>query len=365
MPSARINSVNEQTACLAMMAEVVNSGQFAGGDAIIRLEKLLEEYYQATSCIATSSGADALKIALAAIGVGAGDEIIIPHNAFAATENAIFSIGAKPVYANIDESFNINPTEIARLATDKTKAVLAVCLYGSIRNMQQISREAECHELRVIIDAAQCFGIPEILRFSDAVALSFNPVKNIGGFGKSGALLTYSTEIAKRARQFSHHGIVEGEIHVKAHGRGFNSRMDNIQASAILAKFGFFEVNALKRAFLAYRYINQLTLLERKGRIILPIERLGNTWHLFPIRVNEAKRDELIRYAKIMNVEFDIHCTPPGHGDAHDYTPLHRDKISFPMSSFIYFSVLHIPLHNHMSLEEQDTVIKVIYDFFK
>ncbi|WP_246235807.1 DegT/DnrJ/EryC1/StrS family aminotransferase [Acerihabitans arboris] len=365
LPFTRLNSSKERTACLAEMEKVVTSGQFTSGDAITRLEKQLADYYRATSCIATSSGTDALKIALKAIGVEPGDEVIVPPNSFAATENAIFSIGAKPVYANIDASFNLNPAEIPRLITTRTKAILAVCLYGSVRNMRAISQEARHHELRVIIDAAQCFGVPDLIGCCDVVTLSFNPFKNIGGFGKSGALLTYSSAIAKRARQFSHHGFSEGKKNVKAQNWGFNSRIDNIQAATLLAKFTFFAINALKRSYLAYRYINKLTPLEKRELITLPVEKTENTWHLFPIRVNAGKRDELIRFAKIMNIEFDIYYPILGYEGANEYALTYQDKISFATSRSIHATVLHIPLHNHMSIREQDRIVDILYEFFQ
>ncbi|WP_413727238.1 DegT/DnrJ/EryC1/StrS family aminotransferase [Sodalis sp. RH19] len=365
LPFTRLNSDKERAACLEEMEKVVASGQFTSGDFITRLEKRLAASYRATACIATSSGTDALKIALKAIGVGAGDEVIVPPNSFAATENAIFSIGAKPVYANIDASFNLNPTEIPRLVTPRTKAILAVCLYGSVRNMSAISQEARHHELRVIIDAAQCFGIPDIINYGDVVTLSFNPFKNIGGFGKAGALLTCSSAIAKRARQFSYHGFCEGKKNVKAQNWGFNSRMDNIQAATLLAKLTFFALNALKRSYLAYRYINKLALLEHRGFITLPIEQTANTWHLFPIRVNAGKRDELIRFAKIMNIEFDIYYPILGYDGANEFALTYQDKISFATSRSIHATVLHIPLHNHMSLAEQDRIVGVINQFFQ
>lgn len=365
LPFDRLNSLKERTACLEVMETVVNSGQFTCGDFITRLEKQLADYYQASACVATSSGTDALKIALKAVGVEEGDEVIVPPNSFAATENAIFSIGAKPVYANIDASFNLNPTEIPRLVTARTKAILAVCLYGSVRNMRAISQEAEHHELRVIIDAAQCFGIADIIGYCDAVALSFNPFKNIGGFGKSGALLTCSSVIAKRARQFSYHGFSEGKKNVKVQNWGFNSRMDSIQAATLLAKLNFFTLNALKRSYLAYRYISKLTPLEKRGLITLPIEKTENTWHLFPLRVINGKRDELIRFAKIMNIEFDIYYPILGYDGANEYALSYQDKISFATSRSIHASVLHIPLHNHMSLEEQDRIVAILNEFFQ
>ncbi|MEA9389574.1 aminotransferase class I/II-fold pyridoxal phosphate-dependent enzyme [Acerihabitans sp. TG2] len=365
MPLSRLNSAEELAACRGAMEQITATGQFTDGDFIIQLEKLLEAFYQATTCIATSSGTDALKIALKSIGVDAGDEIIVPPNAFSATENAILSIGAKPVYANIDDSFNLNPGEIARLVTDRTKAILAVCLYGSMRNIREIAHQAAQHELRVIVDAAQCFGMPELLQFCDVIALSFNPCKNIGGFGKAGALLTSSSEFAKKARQFSSHGFAESKKNVQAQHCGLNSRMDNLQAALLIRKFDFFEINALKRSFLAYRYLHRLKPLDEAHNIILPIETRENTWHLFPIRINDGRRDEMIRYAKIMNIEFDIYYPTLGFDGINNHPLTDQDKVCYATTSNIHASVLHIPLHNHMSIEEQDKVIATLYDFFK
>jgi len=197
------------------------------------------------------------------------------------------------------------------------------------------------------------------------MTLSFNPCKNIGGFGKAGALLTASSEIAKKARQFSYHGFAESKKNIKVQDWGLNSRMDNLQAALLITKFDFFEINALKRSFLAYRYLHRLKSLDEAHKIILPIETCENTWHLFPIRINDGRRDEMIRYANIMNIEFDIYYPTLGFDGINNYPLTYHDKVSYATTRDIHASVLHIPLHNHMSIEEQDKVIAILYDFFK
>ncbi|HAF1401541.1 TPA: aminotransferase class V-fold PLP-dependent enzyme, partial [Salmonella enterica] len=192
LPLSRLNSRSERAEAKDIISVVIESGCFTSGPYIGEVEETLRIFYGAHTCIATSSGTDALKIALKSVGVGPGDEVIVPLNSFAATENAVMAVGAVPVFANIDSSFNMLPDEVERLRTTRTKAVLPVCLYGSCMYIDAIHRIARKADIPVIVDAAQCFGIRSLIGHCDLLALSFNPFKNIGSFGKSGAVLTRS-----------------------------------------------------------------------------------------------------------------------------------------------------------------------------
>lgn len=363
LPLNRLNSVTEREECLGVISEVVQTGNFTSGPFLPKVEQFLTDFYEADTAIAASSGTDALKISLKAVGVGGGDEVIVPLNSFAATENAVMAVGATPVFANIDASYNIVPEEIDRLKTSRTKAVLPVCLYGSTRNIPEVHRRARLHGLSVILDAAQCFGIKTVLRYCDLMALSFNPFKNFGSFGKSGAVLTLSPEMASRARQYSYHGFAEGKKNIKVQDWGLNSRMDNMQAATLITKLAHFGSNARKRCFLAARYI--LSLDHLGADISLPIEVHENTWHLFPLRIRKRNRDDLMQYARDHHVELDIYYPVLSHCSENDLAGNYPGKRNFLTSENIHVDLIHLPLHNHMSLQEQDLVIEVVNGFFK
>ncbi|RDH41490.1 hypothetical protein B9G39_28145 [Zooshikella ganghwensis] len=274
-------------------------------------------------------------------------------------------MGANPVYVNVDKSFNIDPKDLGKIIDSKTKAIMPVCLYGSTRNIREVYHVAKSYNLKVIIDAAQCFGIPELIDYADIVVLSFNPFKNIGTFGKSGALITQCNDLSDQARRFSYHGFYEGKKNDKCLDWGYNGRMDNIQAAVLLKKLEYFELNSLKRCFLAHRYIEKLNKIENDNRIVLPVERNENTWHLFPIILNDKKSADLIEFGKSKSVEFDVYYPILSHEFKTNYASNYKHKDHLSKTSDIHSQIIHIPLHNHMSTYEQDNIIKVIYDFFR
>lgn len=362
LPLNRLNSLAERNECIQVISQVIESGCFTSGPFIYEIEEHLRGFYQADTCVASSSGTDALKISLKAAGVGKDDEVILPLNSFAATENAVMAIGAKPVFANIDESYNMMPDEIIRLKTFRTKAILFVCLYGSTKNLREIYDKSKLQDVPVIVDAAQCFGLRSIIDHCDLMTLSFNPFKNIGSFGKSGAVLTHSSELACLARQYSYHGFSEGKKNIKAQDWGLNSRMDNIQAATLKVKLTHFENNAMKRSFMAARYIFSLRHLETE--LALPAEISENTWHLFPLYLKRKSRDELLQFAKIRKVELDIYYPVLAHCGENEFAVNYPNREQFIPSERIHSGLIHLPLHNHMSLLEQDTVIEVLHAFF-
>lgn len=363
LPLSRLNSRSERTESKNIISDVIESGNFTSGPYISEVEGILKDFYGAHTCIATSSGTDALKIALKSVGVGSGDEVIIPLNSFAATENAVMAVGATPVFANIDSSFNMLPNEVERLRTTKTKAVLPVCLYGSCMHIDAIHKIAREADIPVIVDAAQCFGIRSLINHCDLMALSFNPFKNIGSFGKSGAVLTLSPELARQARQYSYHGFAEGKKNIKAQDWGFNSRMDNLQAATLSVKLRHFEINANKRCLLAARYYQLLADLSDK--IILPSDTNQNTWHLFPVLLRHGERDSLFNFAHERGVELDIYYPVLSHCGEHPLATGYSHREQFSDSEKLHSALFHLPLHNHMSFQEQDIITGVLYDYFK
>lgn len=365
LPLERLNSKLERKECLNIIESIIETGKFTSGPYIEKLEEFLSSFYNASVCVVTSSGTEAIQIALKACGVGEGDEVILPSNSFAATENAIFAVGAIPIFINNDFSYNMDFSQVKELISNKTKAILPVCLYGSCFNMENIYNIGKAYKLKVIIDAAQCFGISEIQNFSDFVCLSFNPFKNLGGFGKSGALICKDKMLGDLARQYSYHGFSEGKKNIKSIDWGYNGRMDNMQAAILMTKLKFFNVNALKRCYLAHRYMKELFKLEMLGYITLPKERVLNTWHLFPLYINKGDVNELIAYAKQKGIEFDIYYPILSHQYNNNYAKNYQQRVCLKESEVIHAKILNIPLHNHMAIVEQNKILEIIYEYFK
>ena len=355
LPLSRLNSRSERAEAKDIISVVIESGCFTSGPYIGEIEETLKTFYGAHTCIATSSGTDALKIALKTVGVVPGDEVIVPLNSFAATENAVMAVGATPVFANIDSSFNMLPDEVERLRTPRTKAVLPVCLYGSCRYIDAIHHTAHEADIPVIVDAAQCFGIRSLISNCDLLALSFNPFKNIGSFGKSGAVLTRSPELARLARQYSYHGFAEGKKNIKAQDWGLNSRMDNLQAATLSVKLRHFENNAKKRCLLA----------DLSQEITLSSDIHQNTWHLFPLLLCQGERDSLFTFARERGVELDIYYPVLSHCGEHPLATGYSRREQFSTSEIIHSALFHLPLHNHMSFQEQNIISGVLHDYFK
>lgn len=362
LPLNRLNSKQEKIKGLQIVQEIIESGQFTSGKYVKEIEDILGGIYDAY-CVGTSSGTDALIISLLSLGIGKDDEVIIPLNSFAATENAIFAVGAKPVYVNMDMSYNMQYTDIEMVISEKTKAVMPVCLYGSTMNIKQVYDIANKFNLRIIIDAAQCFGIPQIVNYADILVLSFNPFKNIGAFGKSGAVITRSKNVQKLSRMYSYHGFEYNKKNIKLLNWGYNCKIDNIQAAILKEKLAFFELNSLKRCYFAHRYISKLKPLEIKKKISLPIERLHNTWHLFPLYIIKNTGSDLISYAKMNGFEFEIYYPVLSNQYNTDYVAKYCKKLDLSKSKNIHMHTIHIPLHNHMSIKEQDKIIKLLYEY--
>ncbi|SUJ98535.1 aminotransferase class-V family protein [Staphylococcus agnetis] len=207
MPVNRLIREDETEKIIKTLKGFLPTGKYTSGKYIDEFEHYLSEYLSINHVIALSSGTAALTIGLLSLGVTAGDEVILPSNSFAATENAVVSIGATPVYADVKDDFTICPKSIENLITSKTKAILPVHLYGRFCDMLKIQKIASKYDIKVIEDACQGIGLEEVGMYSDLAALSFNPYKNLGVCGKAGAIITNNTELDYKCRLISYHGF--------------------------------------------------------------------------------------------------------------------------------------------------------------
>ena len=269
---------------------VLHHGRYVIGPEITELEAQLAGYVGVEHCICVSSGTDALLIAMMALGIGPGDEVITSPFTFIATGEMITLLGAKPVYVDIDPAtFNIDADRIEAAVTDRTRIILPVSLYGQCADMDTISAIATRHELTVIEDAAQSFGATYKGRrsgaLSDIACTSFFPAKPLGAYGDAGACFTRDEKLAATMRQVRDHGQDRRYHHVRL---GINGRMDTLQAAVLLAKMDIFDDELQKRQAVVVRYAEQLAGLEHRDRLVLPWVHPDNTssWAQYTLRAS-------------------------------------------------------------------------------
>lgn len=368
LPKARLLSPAEQQRAAECFARALETGELTSGPAVAEFERALTDFLGLPHALATSSGTDALIIALRAVGVGPGDEVIMPANSFAATENAVWACGADPVLVDIDpHRHTLDPMLVEAAVTPRTKAILPVHLYGRLADVSGLAEIARRCGLSVVEDACQAIGVSGVGQYSDAAVLSFNPYKNFGLTGKAGAVVTKNHEVATRAEKFAYHGFEPEHKNVKAAPFGLNARIDNVLAAVAMGLLPGLTLNSYRRAFLAKRYIDALAGLEASGSAVLPAFVPDHAWHLFGVQVTVADARDKIRehMSSVGSVETDLYYPVLTH---HQQTPLHRklySHVELPRTEHLHSSLLHLPLHNNLSLTEQDRVIEALHAAFR
>lgn len=366
LPVDKLISEDEIDDIMLVLKEVLSSGRFTSGPYIPTFEKAIAEYLGKKYVIATSSGTDALMISLISAGVHPGDEVILPANSFAATENAVLAIGAVPVYADIDpETYCLSPSEIEKHITDKTVCILPVHLYGKQADMKAISAIAKQHGLKIIEDGCQAIGSSGLGAYGDGLVLSFNPYKNLGVCGKAGAIATNDEALAEKCMEISYHGFEAGKKNVKRSDYGFNSKIDNLQAAIGLERMKYLGLQNFKRFYLAKRYIDQLQTLEDEGYMKLPTLTDDHVWHLFPIRVLKGERDELAAKLLEMGIETDVYYPVLSHQHQTNLVSQKYRQTTLPHTEKAAQQLLHLPLYPGMPLQDQEKVIEGVHHVIK
>jgi dTDP-4-amino-4,6-dideoxygalactose transaminase len=325
----------------AAVARVLASGWYIGGPEVEAFEQSWAAYTGAAHAVGTGNGLDALVLALKAMEVEPGDEVIVPSNTFIATWLAVTYVGATPVPVEpVEATYNLDPARIEAAITPKTKVILPVHLYGQPADLDPILEIAQRYGLRVLEDAAQAHGArykgARIGGHGDAVTWSFYPGKNLGAFGDAGAVTTNDPELANRVRVLGNYG---SRVKYQHEVQGVNSRLDPIQAAVLRVKLAHLDEWNARRQAIAAAYLKGL----KDTALVLPYvpEWAEPVWHLFVVRTPE--RDELQRQLGGVGVGTLIHYpTPPHRQEA--YASLGFGEGRFAIAERIHREVLSLPI---------------------
>jgi dTDP-4-amino-4,6-dideoxygalactose transaminase len=350
-------NLSHAEALRAAFDRVLQSGWFILGAETDAFEREWAEYCQAAHAVGVANGLDALALALRALDIGAGDEVLVPSNTYIATWLAVTQVGARPVPVEPDpRTYNIDPSRLEAAITPRTRAVMPVHLYGQSTDLDPILAVARRHGLRVIEDAAQAHGARykgrRIGSHGDVVAWSFYPGKNLGALGDGGAITTDNAEIADRIRVLRNYGS-----RVKYHNEviGWNSRLDELQAALLRAKLPFLDRENSHRASIADLYTRRLADLGLELPYISP--DCVSAWHLYVVR--HPQRDRLARALQDSGVGTVIHYPVPPHLQP-AYSALGYSAGGFPVSEAMHREVLSLPLGPTLDLSQAEEVVAAI-----
>ncbi|MDD3049950.1 MAG: DegT/DnrJ/EryC1/StrS family aminotransferase [Candidatus Cloacimonetes bacterium] len=342
--------------------KVMDKHQYILGPQVKELEEKIAEFCNCDFAIGCASGSDALVLALMAVGVNEGDEVITTPFTFFATAGSVHRVGAKPVFVDINpKTFNIDPEKIEKAITPKTKAIMPVHLFGQAADMDAIMAIAQKHNLKVIEDNAQ--GIGALYKgktagtIGDIGTLSFFPSKNLGAMGDGGMCLTNDPELAQKLMKLRVHGEVQKYYHKWV---GFNSRLDSIQAAVLIVKLAHLQNWSTARQKNAKYYFEQLSGLKQ---IVLPhIEKdCVSIFNQFSILAE--KRDELMQYLLDNGIGCAIYYPKPLHLQE-CFSYLNYKEGDFPVSENTANKVISIPIFSELTKEQQDYIISTIKKFY-
>lgn len=335
--------------------DVLDTSSYIMGSKVAELEENLSKFVGCKHSIACSSGTDALLLALMALDIKAGDEVITSPFTFIATAEMIAFVGATPVFVDIDEkTYNIDPTKIEEKITLKTKAIMPVSIFGQTSDMDAINKIAKKHNLNVIEDAAQSFGATyknkKSCNLSDIATTSFFPAKPLGCYGDGGAIFTNDDELAKKMRVILNHGQSAKYFHSHV---GINGRIDTIQAGILNVKLKYFQEELDKRQEIANKYSKNLK------NVIVPFvdSNSVSAWAQYCIRV--ANRDEMMKKCNDKGVPTAIYYPLPLHLQE-VFAYLGYKNGDFPITEKVSLDIMALPMSAFLKDDEQDYVIEVV-----
>ena len=331
----------------AGIQRVLDHGQYILGPEVAELEERLVAYTGAKYCITVANGTDALQIALMALGVGPGDEVITPGFTYIATAETVALLRAKPVYVDIDErTYNLDPQLLEAAITPRTKAIIPVSLFGQCADYDAINAIAAKHGITVIEDAAQSFGATykgrKSCNLTTIACTSFFPSKPLGCYGDGGAIFTNDDELAKVMRQIARHGQDRRYHHVRV---GVNSRLDTIQAAVLLPKLAVFDAEMQQRQMVAARYSQLLSISDR---VTVPRVDAHNTsvWAQYTIQLSD--RDWAQKRMRAAGIPSTVHYPLP----LNKQPAVAQLDAVLPVGDAVSSRVISLPMHPDLLMND-------------
>lgn len=353
---------------LAAITAVVDSGRFLHGPEVVALESGIASLCAVPHAIGCASGSDALLLALMALDITAGDEVIVPSFTFFATASAVERLGCKLVFVDIDpRTYNMDPVALAAAITPRTRAIIPVHLFGQCAQMDEICRIADCHDLPIIEDAAQAIGAAyhgrPACNWGNIGCLSFYPTKNLGGFGDGGMLTARHDQVADRLRLLASHGMRPRYYHQAI---GINSRLDTVQAAVLGVKLRKLGDYTRARQVNAARYSAMFSASKLEGAFSLPYQdpAANHVWNQYGIRVHNEQRDALKSFLQQQGIGCEVYYP----------VPLHEQKCfqssgyklgSLPETERASREILHLPIYPELRVDEQTRVVAAIDQFYR
>ncbi|MCH7408497.1 DegT/DnrJ/EryC1/StrS family aminotransferase [Belliella sp. DSM 111904] len=336
--------------------QILDKGIFSGSDEVLLLEKQLGEYLDSPHVVSCANGTDALEMALRALEIGIGDDVIVPAMSWVSTAEVVLLVGAKPIFIDTDDNGLLDLNLLDQVVTSKTKAIIPVHLYGKMVDMETLMAWARKRNCKVIEDAAQAFGAFQNKisagMYGDMGCFSFYPSKNLGALGEAGALVCKDKSIAEKLKMLRNHGQIQRDKHIII---GRNSRIDTLQAGFLNVLLPYFGAWQDRRKFIAQIYLDQLKALDWL-KLPLGLESPSHNVHLFVI--STTFRDQLKQFLKENEIETAIHYPLP--------IPLmspYKDPKEFPKSLKMSKEILSLPLNPWLSDEEVYRICDVLRRF--
>lgn len=335
---------------------VLDHGQYIMGPEVGELEQRLADYVGARHCIGVSSGTDALLIAMMALGIGPGDEVVTSPFTFISTVETIALLGARPVFVDIDpRTYNLDPHLLEAVLTEKTRAIMPVSLYGQCADFQAINAIAEKRGIPVIEDGAQSFGAThrgeKSCRLSTIGCTSFFPSKPLGGYGDGGACFTDDPELAKRMQQIRIHGQDRRYNHPLI---GVNGRLDTLQAAILLSKLDIFPKEVEQRARVAEQYRKLL-----KDVVVVPFVETFNTSVYAQYTIRVKGRDEVAAALAAQGVPTAVHYPVPLHRQP-AFASLGYPEVCFPHAEEAARQVMSLPMHPYLGDADLEQIAEAV-----
>jgi len=351
----------------AAVTRVLDSGRFVLGPDCQQLEKSIAAYCHAPHAVACASGSDAILLGLMALGIGPGDEVILPSYTFFATAAAVVRLGARPVFVDIDPAtFNLNAQLVERAVTPFTKSIMPVHLFGQCADMDALGAIAARHKLTVIEDAAQAIGAEYKQRpagsMGDVACFSFYPTKNLGCAGDGGMLTTIRQDINDKLRLLHVHGMSPRYYHQVI---GINSRLDSIQAAVLNVKLPYLDRWTSLRQLHARRYQELFSQQGLANVLGLPQEagEGRHVWNQYVVRVPDGKRDALREHLAKLKIGSEIYYPVPLH-EQQCFQYLNCTLGSLPETEKAARETMALPIFPELSIVEQQFVVRSIATFF-